>query len=352
MHHGCPPSSQDSSLPVPPSDTYRQLDAISHALDAGHLQPAMQWAEANREFLSHRGSSLEFALHRSQFIRIATAQQFTPVMPGSGAPIDPDGDDIITGTDEAGGLRSSLPKSHIEQAVHYGRQNFRPHLRAHLGEIQSLYSFILFLPQTLPADPDAGSPSSHLAFLRELVPYAYHHFLEPTLVHSPYLLPMFQVEFCARNRLAREAPLKTAVEVGAGGALMKIMKVRQVMKMRGNEWSQANELPVSPVFAAKMFACALLTLSVATDVARVDGHPAAASLALPFDIHVSCQQGTSDGGKPAHDDGVWSRRLCRIPCKTGQSHPWEAQMRLLPHRKHSRSGCKTVPITRPQASSP
>lgn len=105
----------------------------------------------------------------------------------------------------------------------------------------------------------SASHITHLAHLRDLVPPNYHHFLDPIQVHAPYLVPLFQVEFCAINKLAREAPLKTAVEVGTGGALMKIMKVRQVMKQRGNEWSQANELPVRPnssrlatlLFAAK-----------------------------------------------------------------------------------------------------
>lgn len=236
---------QESSLPMPPSGTYRELDAISKSLESGHLLPAIQWAEANRDFLLHRSSSFEFELHRSQFIRIATGQ--LPLLAATQGEhliaLDPDGDNIARFS--SGAEPPSAIVSPIEQAVCYGRTHLRRHLHDHLLEIQALYSFILYLPQSVPADPDAGSPSDPLAYLREVVPYSYHDFLDPTVVHSPYLVPRFQIEFCACNKLARDAPLKTTVEIGAGGALLKIMKVRQVMKMRGNEWSQANELPVS-----------------------------------------------------------------------------------------------------------
>lgn len=121
-------------------------------------------------------------------------------------------------------------------------------MKQHMSEVQALYSFILYLPSSLPSDPDAGSPSEHLQYLYETVPFKYHRFLDHGAVHAAYLVPLFQADFCAFNHLARDAPLQTAVEVGASGALTKILKVRQVMKMRGNEWSQANELPVSVLF--------------------------------------------------------------------------------------------------------
>lgn len=64
-------------------------------------------------------------------------------------------------------------------------------------------------------------------------------------MHSAALVPLFEAEWCARMNVAKEAPLKLVVEVGAGGALIRIEKAKAKMKKSGNEWSQANELPVS-----------------------------------------------------------------------------------------------------------
>lgn len=129
---------------------------------------------------------------------------------------------------------------HIRAAVEYGRIHFRRHLATHLATIQALFSFSLFLP---PLQPNRLPTISEL---HEQVPFTYHHFLDAQQMHSPHLEPLFAIEYCARNAMSREAPLKIAVEVGvSGGALLKIHKARKVMKVRRNEWSQANELPVS-----------------------------------------------------------------------------------------------------------
>ncbi|PWN30947.1 hypothetical protein BDZ90DRAFT_229938 [Jaminaea rosea] len=241
---------KESSQSLPPSDVYRQLDSISQAIEAGNLQPAIAWAESNRAFLSRRSSTFEFALHRSQFIRLATGQASPSTAPasagnGTAMALDPDGENVPS---SSSGYATPSSMSPVEGAIQYGRTHMRSHVGDHLAEIQALFSFALFLPYIFRDDPDADAAShiTHLAHLRDLVPPNYHHFLDPIQVHAPYLVPLFQVDFCAINKLAREAPLKTAVEVGTGGALMKIMKVRQVMKQRGNEWSQANELPVRP----------------------------------------------------------------------------------------------------------
>lgn len=82
------------------------------------------------------------------------------------------------------------------------------------------------------------------------IPQPYHCFLDNDEMHANALAPLFQREFAARQGVAREAPLKVAVEVGAGGALNIIIKVRALMKEKGNEWSQADELPVRVSFHA------------------------------------------------------------------------------------------------------
>jgi hypothetical protein len=106
----------------------------------------------------------------------------------------------------------------------------------HLHEIQRLLTFILYIP------PD--SPVS-LEMLHIQVPAPYRSFLDAQAMHAPFLAPLLEAEWCAKEGVPREAPLRLAVEIGAGGALNRIAKVRAVMKQSGNEWSQADELPVS-----------------------------------------------------------------------------------------------------------
>lgn len=122
-------------------------------------------------------------------------------------------------------------------ALQYGKMHLKPRLPGHFEEIQRLVTFLAFL-----YDADPGLSKSMLA---HRIPATYHVFLNDDAMHANALAPLFQREFAARQGVAREAPLKVAVEVGAGGALNLIIKVRQLMKEKGNEWSQADELPVS-----------------------------------------------------------------------------------------------------------
>lgn len=223
------------------------MESISKALEGGFLQPAIGWAEANRSQLAARSSSLEFALHRSQFLRIATGRAV--------ALVDEDTADVVTRVDDPNGEHvssssSSSPLHHAsprDRAIAYGRKYFRPHLGTHLAQVQSLFTFALFPSIASPVDPNADmtSQAQYRAALRHQVHPAYYDFLDDEQMHTPYLVPTFRAEFSALHGLAQNAPLSTAVEVGVSGALMKIMKVRKVMKLRGNEWSQADELPVS-----------------------------------------------------------------------------------------------------------
>jgi hypothetical protein len=64
-------------------------------------------------------------------------------------------------------------------------------------------------------------------------------------LHADHLVPLFTKEFYARLNWSKELPLTVATELGSGGALAKIAKVRSVMKEKRTEWSQADELPVS-----------------------------------------------------------------------------------------------------------
>lgn len=270
-----------SSDKLPPGTFQTMVETIDD-IKRGTLSRAISWAEQESDFLLARGSHLAFALHRSQMIRIALghvkATADGVVVPARGAEerdgqvdeevdeieeddhfveaqermaMDPDGESVdamsqsehhFVNTDVDGDAPGRT-YSNIEAALHYGRRHFRPTQPAHLDEMKRLFTFILFLPQVYQ---NRSSPPIPLSTAQlSVVPLSYHGFLDDAQMHSMSLLPLFQREFTARMGVSRDPPLKVAVEVGAGGALNRIIKVKTLMKERGNEWSQADELPVS-----------------------------------------------------------------------------------------------------------
>ncbi|KAF6767484.1 CTLH/CRA C-terminal to LisH motif domain protein [Kalmanozyma brasiliensis GHG001] len=269
----------EAKLPLSPETEalYVQLHNVVAAMARGDLRPAIAWAETERAWLQSRKSGLEFALHRSQFIRIAAGA----ILPDSDDALtnrDPDGENVemmsasidqlhpastMTNTAvAAAGSALAPPQTNKERALAYGREHFKPFCASHLPEIARLYTLLTFLPDFIPA-PAYGPEGLDSVPVEHLLPTVlpiYRPLLDANLVHAPLLEPLFKLEFCARNRIPKDAPLSIGVEVGAGGALNKIIKVKAVMKERGNEWSQADELPIEIPLPTKLrfhsiFAC-------------------------------------------------------------------------------------------------
>ncbi len=252
---------EEAGLQVPTETVglYGKLHQVVDAMRRGDLRPAIEWAENDREWLGRRKSGLEFALHRSQFIRIA-AGAILPGANGNEEARDPDGENVdmmSASIDQLAPSSHSLAageaalmlaaRTNVEKALAYGRVHFKPFRSTHLPEIQRLFTLLAFLPAFIPA-PSYGAEgydSVPVEHLLPTVPAIYRPLLDANLVHTSLLEPLFKVEYCARNRIAKDAPLAIGVDVGAGGALNRIIKVKAVMKERGNEWSQADELPVS-----------------------------------------------------------------------------------------------------------
>ena len=67
---------------------------------------------------------------------------------------------------------------------------------------------------------------------------------DPDGVHAAHLVPLFSSEFCASLNMSRDLPLRVATDIGGGGALAKLAKVRSVMKEKRTEWTTVGELPV------------------------------------------------------------------------------------------------------------
>ncbi|KAN0061670.1 hypothetical protein ACQY0O_005661 [Thecaphora frezii] len=331
---------QDAHLPLQHhlQHSFGQLHDILDSIRAGHLAPAIEWAQRERPFLESRQSPLEFALHRSQFLRIASGVspsplRNTPFDPHRQPRHDPDGENVemepepaATTTTTAGHPSSTSPSSsscfsaaqpragltpqeealaHSNSgcALAYLRRHFGPFLHTHLDEIKRLVAVLAYCPYFPPLAYDAEpmDAATYEHFVAH-IPRVYRPLLDPQLVHAPLLEPLFRIEYCARNRMAKEAPLSIGVELGAGGALSHIIKVKTLMKERKNEWSQADELPVEiPVPPQLRFHS-----TFACPVSKEQGTEANPPMMLACG-HVLCQDTLT---RMAKGNGVSSRFKC------------------------------------------
>ncbi|THH13432.1 hypothetical protein EW146_g6787 [Bondarzewia mesenterica] len=164
------------------------LHRILIALREQNIEPALEWVRNNRAFLKSRSSSLEFHLHRAEYLRLLRVS------------------------------RVLYPRN----ALDYANRYLGSFYDSHPSDLQRLMSCILYLPNL------ESSPYPELA--------------SPT-IHSD-LEPMFATEFSACLGMGKQVPLKVVGDIGGGGALAKIEKGRKIMRERKSEWSQADELPI------------------------------------------------------------------------------------------------------------
>jgi CTLH/CRA C-terminal to LisH motif domain len=154
------------------------------------LHVIVRWVERNRDFLQSHSSSLEFYLHRSEYLRLLTPEP-----------------------------------SEQSKAIQYATKHLQPFFSTHTAEFKRLMACLIFLPkERMQKSPyeDLTSDSIDLD-----------------------LENMFATEFSASLGMSKQAPLKVVGDIGGGGALAKIEKGRKIMRERKSEWSQTDELPVS-----------------------------------------------------------------------------------------------------------
>ncbi|KAH9180760.1 hypothetical protein EDB89DRAFT_2122162 [Lactarius sanguifluus] len=167
-------------------DLYRILVALRNK----DIKPALEWVEHNRDFLRSRSSSLEFYLHRSEYLRL---------------------------------LLKPNP-SEQSKAIQYATKHLRPFFLTHTNEFKRLMACLIFLPkERMQKSPyeDLTSDTIHLD-----------------------LENMFATEFSASLGMSKQPPLRVVGDIGGGGALAKIEKGRKIMRERKSEWSQSDELPI------------------------------------------------------------------------------------------------------------
>ena len=180
---------------------YRPLWSMLLSSYSEHLNLTQlcRWTHRHRDFLRRRSSSLEFHLHRFQYLQLVLSEH-------------PD----------------------VEAGLAYAQTNFSPFFERHGTEVRRLMTCVLFLPMS------------------RLLKSPYADLVNPS-VHTD-LQGMFATEYCASLGMSRQAPLRVIGDIGGRGALARIEKGRKVMRERKSEWSQSDELPVSCTISLVCFA--------------------------------------------------------------------------------------------------
>ncbi|KAI0721662.1 hypothetical protein C8T65DRAFT_800148 [Cerioporus squamosus] len=182
-------SESEITIPSEMREQFLDLHRIMVSLKNGDISSALEWAHAHRDFLHKRSSSLEFHLHRSQYLRL---------------------------------ILSEPPN--VPEALSYAQTHLSPFFEHHEPELRRLMACLVWLPASRlerSPYPDLANPCVHTD-----------------------LQGMFATEYCASLGMSRQAPLRVIGDIGGGGALARIEKGRKVMRERKSEWSQADELPI------------------------------------------------------------------------------------------------------------
>uniref|UniRef100_A0AC11DGP7 Required for meiotic nuclear division 5 homolog B n=1 Tax=Ovis aries TaxID=9940 RepID=A0AC11DGP7_SHEEP len=169
---------------------FLELNRILEALHEQDLGPALEWAVSHRQRLLELNSSLEFKLHRLQFIRLL-----------------------------AGGPEKQL------EALSYAR-HFQPFAHVHQREIQVMMGSLVYLQLGLEKSP-------------------YCHLLDNS--HWAEICETFTRDACSLLGLSVESPLSVSFASGCV-ALPVLMNIKAVMEQRqcSGVWSHKDELPVRP----------------------------------------------------------------------------------------------------------
>lgn len=262
---------QESGVEVPRETRaqFSTLHRVSNALRQGDLEPAFRfviravtsittkkaddlrlpvrrWVQDNRAFLQNRRSPLEFHLHRSQYVRLLLSDTYP--LPAGLASSEYAADPAHATSNGSEGPSTSAQHSNnkgASRALRYARAHLGAFHAEHSREIKSLSAATLYLPiQRLLQSPYAHLLTSETANKSE--PSSEAPSVNPAeeIYHAPHLIQLFASEYCSSINMSHDLPLKVVTDIGGGGALAKIAKVKGVMKEKRTEWTTVQELPV------------------------------------------------------------------------------------------------------------
>lgn len=187
---------------------FTELNQILISLRKRDLKPALDWVEINREKLIQQNSSLEFKLHRLQFIEY-----------------------LCKGVEKQSEL------------IAFARTKLQPLVDRHAKEIQALMGSLLYLK--------TGLENSPYAYLLDILNWS-------------EICDVFIRDSCCLMGMSVDSPLNIAFEAGTV-AFPALLNIRQMMSQRrvASVWTAKDELPIVIDLDKKfqfhsIFACPIL----------------------------------------------------------------------------------------------
>jgi len=179
--------SKESNIPISDEmkNQFQDLFNIVEAIKRKDLNPALKWASEKREILKKNNSSLEFELHKLQYIQF-------------------------------------LIKGDTLSAIDFAKKNFGIFGETNFKDIKRL--------------------ACSLLYIKHLEDSPYSDLLAPSLWDD--IEAQFKRDFCSIYGFSSESPLYTAVMVGAS-SIPPLIKVDTILKVKKDlDWSANSELPV------------------------------------------------------------------------------------------------------------
>lgn len=188
---------------------------IMESMRAMQTGPAVEWCAVHRGPLRQRGSSLEFKLHRIEYLRL-------------------------------------LQTSTVDAALAYARNHLEPFLETHHTDIRRLMACVLY------RDRLAHSPYADL--------------VERDAWREVEML--FARDYCAMLGMTLESPLSVAVAAG-GRTLPVLQKMVQVLRNKSPSvyWTSKEELPVEVDLGRDMQYHSVFACPVSREVGTDDNPP-------------------------------------------------------------------------------
>lgn len=192
---------------------FYEMFQILEGMKTKNLDPALTWARSNRVALIQKGSSLEFELHRLQFLQLLLK-----------------------------GLRP--------EALQYARNNFGPFSIQHMAEIQRLMCCLLWTGR-LDTCPYSDLFSSCL---------------------WEDISQKFTRECCSLLGQSYESPLYVTLAAGSQ-ALPTLLKMATVLASKKQEWQVLKQLPVEIELSKEFQFHSIFACPVSKDQSTADNPP-------------------------------------------------------------------------------
>ncbi|KAM0754865.1 hypothetical protein T439DRAFT_321921 [Meredithblackwellia eburnea MCA 4105] len=209
--------SKTTSPSVALLESLRILHVILAELSKGICTQALEWVSLNPESDPER--RLEFELRKEEFVRILLRDV-----------------DLTGSTDPLLPTHLPSPSPTQQEALAYAGLHF-----SQLWTIERAQTICALAasPLFMPFSKLLVSPYASL-----FADYAPKGDLGSGKGPESKLQAIFAAAFLKTIHLPKDSPLTVVTDVGGGGAMARIQKVRMVMKEKKTEWSAVEELPV------------------------------------------------------------------------------------------------------------